>query len=906
MRTRLQQGVRLLALAALALAGAVGAPATDAPADAWIADPDSQYLLDVNIRQLRLGDPVRAYETPEGTCLVAGDFLKSLDFPITVDVASGTMSGWAILEKNRIALDRKSGHVKFGDASERLSASAIRDTPEGWCVDSSALGRWLGIAIRPSLAGSALLIDSEAKLPVELAAERRRRAAQLKKNASVDLSSLPQVKLPYRMWRRPALDFVVSGGVTYRAATGTKVDRRAAVYAAGEVAGLSYTAQFTTDDRGMPQTARFRAFRSDPDGGLLGPLDATHVEIGDVSGRHSRLLGGGAAGRGFAITNQPLSTPTSFDRTRFEGDLPAGWEAEIYRNGLLLGFASSDGSERYVFDDVALVYGENQVDIVLYGPQGQIKTRTEMVNVGQEHVPPGKTWYWVGANQPGRDLVNFIKPQKSPDTPKAQATIAVAHGLDRRTSVGVTVQTLQLEDERLTYVEGTIRRSIGRALVEVAAARDDKGGMAARAQLLTKVGNVSINAEALAAKDFRINGLREAVYREARLSVDAPVTLGKTVLPIHGDVRFRDRGVSGKSLEAAARLSSQINRFNLSGELRYRKSWLGGDSGGPDPPDELEAGLLASGRIGNVRLRGGTVWEFSPESRLKTAEVSAYWSASDRADFEAGVAYDGPSKIVRGRVSHIRRFDTMALAVTGEAASDGSMAVGFNLNFSLDPSARGLKLSRQTLASAGAVRATVYRDDNDNGRRDPGEKLAKGALVTTGARLAEKPTDAQGSVLIPGLTSYVPVAVGVDTSSLDDPTLAPKKALQVVTPRPGIAAEVEIGLVGAGDIEGSLVRNDGEGFEGLDVELLDESGKVIATTRSDFDGFFLFERVAYGRYSIRLAADSARVANVERLLGIQAHLTADKPLARLGVVRVVGLAKIAETNGATVARSPLR
>ncbi len=48
----------------------------------------------------------------------------------------------------------------------------------------------------------------------------------------------------------------------------------------------------------------------------------------------------------------------------------------------------------------------------------------------------------------------------------------------------------------------------------------------------------------------------------------------------------------------------------------------------------------------------------------------------------------------------------------------------------------------------------------------------------------ERTTDANGSVLIPGLTNYVPVAVGIDSSSLADPTLAPKNSLQVVTAPP--------------------------------------------------------------------------------------------------------------------------
>ena len=68
----------------------------------------------------------------------------------------------------------------------------------------------------------------------------------------------------------------------------------------------------------------------------------------------------------------------------------------------------------------------------------------------------------------------------------------------------------------------------------------------------------------------------------------------------------------------------------------------------------------------------------------------------------------------------------MAIALTGEAASDGSVAFGVNLNFSLDPR-HGLTLSRRPLAQAGAVHAVVYRDLNDNGVHDPNEPLRERA-----------------------------------------------------------------------------------------------------------------------------------------------------------------------------------
>ena len=101
--------------------------------------------------------------------------------------------------------------------------------------------------------------------------------------------------------------------------------------------------------------------------------------------------------------------------------------------------------------------------------------------------------------------------------------------------------------------------------------------------------------------------------------------------------------------------------------------------------------------------------------------------------------------------------------------------------------------------------------------------------------------------------------------------LVPKKALQVVVPRPGVPAEVQIGLVGGGDIEGAIVKNGGLGFEGLDLELVDGTGKVVATARTDFDGFFLFERVPYGNYRVRVAQSSAVAARIAADFGTERH-----------------------------------
>ena len=888
-RTWLRRAAMLLALCA----GGVAATApTPAASPAWTADPDDQFLLDVNIRQLRLGDGVRAYNTPEGTCVVLGDFLATLDVPMRIDLTAKRASGWAFKEGNRISIDYGAGAVAYAGKNEPIAPGTIRETPEGWCVQASALARWFGIGVKPMTAGSALLLQSDAKLPVELAMERQMRAQRIKP-AKFDLSTLPQVRLPYRMWRAPALDFVVNAGVTYRADDGVRVDRQSSVYAAGEIARLSYDAQVTTSQKGMPRTVRLRAFRSDPDGQLLGPARATHFGLGDVEGYDSKLTGSPAYGRGAVITNRPLTAQTAFDRSRFEGDLPSGWEAEIYRNDELLAFTKATPDQRYVFDDVQLLYGENRIRIILYGPQGQIRTREELVNVGQDNVPPGKTWYWAGFNQPGRDIFTLEKPPDGTDLPKAQASLSLEHGIDDRTSVAALARMMLIDDQRVTFVEGTIRRSIGLALVEVGAARESNGGMAARAQLLGKIGPVNVNGEAVIANDFHLHGSRLESLRDYRLGLDAPIKIGRAILPAHADMRWTDRRDGTQQLEAAARLSANFERFNLATGLHYRKQFL---SSGAVSPAELGVDFIGSGRIRDVRLRGTTTFDFSPATRFRSAQLSAYWSASEKVDWEADLVYDMSARQGRAKISHIRRLNGVALALTGEAATDGSVAFGVNLNFSLDPT-RGFSFSRQPLASAGSVRALVYRDLNDNGVRDPTEPLEKGALITTGTKLSERATGVDGAAMVAGLTTYMPVAVGIDESSLADPMLVPKKSLQVVVPRPGVPADVEIGLVGGGDVEGAIVKSGGVGFEGLDIELVDASGKALSTTRTDFDGFFLFERVPYGRYAIRVSSASAGAAKISADLQTGFEITPEKSVVRLGAIHVTQIAIVASAAG---------
>ena len=60
----------------------------------------------------------------------------------------------------------------------------------------------------------------------------------------------------------------------------------------------------------------------------------------------------------------------------------------------------------------------------------------------------------------------------------------------------------------------------------------------------------------------------------------------------------------------------------------------------------------------------------------------------------------------------------------------------------------------------------------------------------------------------------------------------------------------------------------------------------MSTARTDFDGFFLFERMLYGHYTVRVAKDAAVAARISTELGLQATVSAQKSVVRLGAVHV--------------------
>ncbi|MBL0925713.1 MAG: carboxypeptidase regulatory-like domain-containing protein [Sphingomonadaceae bacterium] len=888
------------ALTALAVAtGFIMIPVASARAAGWQANEDDALLFDVRVGQWRVGDGVRGYQTDSGVCVDLADIIIAFDLPVRLDKKSRRATGWLFEESRTFTLDRESSIVQIVNKSQAVGSTDIRDVPEGWCVDTRALASWLNVDINADLANALLILKADRKLPFELAEERKARASKVRPIKEFDLSSLPQARDPYKMLRVPSVDVVASVGVVRDKRTGSRFDARYEIYASGELAGASFDARLSSNDRGVPKDLRLRAYRTDPDGGLLGPLNATHFALGDVPTNATPLGIQTTAGRGAFITNRPLNRPASFDRTVFRGELPDGWDAELYRNDQLIGYVQSRGDGRYEFLDVQLLYGQNRFEVVLYGPQGQIRRDVKMIPVGLDSIPPRETYYWAAVQDAGRDLVNLGGVDPS-DYLGLRGGFGVERGIDPKTSVAASLFTSMLRGQRQYYLEGSVRRAIGPTLVELATAANLVGGYAVRGQVLAQVGQTLLSGESASLfGGYQSERYDRDLRRFNSLSLDHSLRLGRQYLPVRAELRYIDRIDGGSRLEAGTKLSFNIKQLNFNAELDWVQDR---NPSGPSPDARLDASLRLSGRVGGLRLRGEAVFGLAGDSGFRESKVTGEWRAGEKSDWKVEAGYSVPDS--RGRVvlGHTRRFRYFALTGQIEAASDGSVAAGLNLAFSLGPNPHGggIRVASDKLASAGQAFATVFQDDNADGIRQPGEAVQKAVELTAGTAGRGAPTDDQGRTILDGLLPYEPVLIGIDASSLPDPFVQPATSGVVVTPRPGVPVVIELPLVSAGEISGTLQRDGGKVLSGVDLELLDKAGRVVKTTRSEFDGFFLFEFVPYGTYKLRVSALSANIVGVETSLPSLAELGKSKGSVDLGIVsakpaqRIAGVANPAQ------------
>ena len=176
------------------------------------------------------------------------------------------------------------------------------------------------------------------------------------------------------------------------------------------------------------------------------------------------------------------------------------------------------------------------------------------------------------------------------------------------------------------------------------------------------------------------------------------------------------------------------------------------------------------------------------------------------------------------------------------------------------------------------IKGTVYRDDNRdkmiNGDEPGLERVSVQLLDEDGKVLQTLDTDADGNYAFQHLPDGKYTVKVVRSSSIkdydqtEDPdaTVDDTSAVYDMGPGHSLQENVNFGYVPDYSIAGRVYRDadksgsytDGEeNFSGVTVDLLDKDGNVVATTTTDKDGKYSFEKLPAGTYRVKVHPDGA-------------------------------------------------
>lgn len=858
---------------------------TDRSGLSRVQRPESQaVILEVRFDNKALdGEFIFAFRREDGAVLVGlGGLSDLLSLSIQVDPDSGTAEGWFLSEDRTFNLSVGAETFALSGDLKRYPIESIELHDDDIYVALEEIQKWFPIDASADLMRMALFIDPKELLPFQQAQQRQAMAGRLGSTTRSPFEAQQAMKIPYQWAAAPVLNVTASGSIANNGGTSSEL-ATVSVQSQGDLLGFSSSLNALVDYRENKvdlNTFDVLLERNDPDGNLLGPLQATNIAFGDVLMPSVPLVSSVRRGRGAYITNIGSNRVSQAEDFVLVGTVPPDWDVELYQDDRLISIQTVESDGRYEFSTLSLRPGGNVFRIVAYGPNGEKDERTERVFLGPGLQTAGVLAYELGAVQSSDALVSLAE-QALPDEP----------GFVGRFEYGVS--------DTFSLIAGGAYGTIGR--------RTGEGALfaGARASVLGYYTALDVSME---------EGGSYALSNEIRTSfgqIDAFVSHIQKFNPTLDETDTRSETVIGVGhrpmdlgpLRLGQRVEfSRENKFNRAtgyvADHQLSVSWKGWSASHSTNVQWFAGGDRDMSVGGSFALRGQALGnryrvqaDYSPTQDDVIQNVSL--QARRRFGRDITATLDIDREFAGGTTSLgldlSVRFDKFSIGLAPAVDTNGNYVVGLNLRTTLLPKDRALKYrfaGAEERNGATILGVRVFVDQNANGEFDDGETVLPDIMVTGTRRRAEGLTDEDGVAWVPNLMPGPQTIVTIDQRTLPDVTYRPADAHLIVQTRPGVLPVINYPILVLGEVDGFVVVDDTvdpldfDPVAGVKVLLLDADGVIVDETRSEFDGYYYFSDLPLGDYQVQLLerseTDSATPASAKTR---SVSLTAQEPFA---------------------------
>ncbi|HEU4829167.1 MAG TPA: hypothetical protein VFT04_08220 [Gemmatimonadales bacterium] len=819
MRTSFRATV-LLGLVLAAAPRTAAAQHADGAAEASLLEVRLGQVASRTLPALRIGDEA---------LLPLGQFFELAEVKVSLDSA-GRLT--AVLEPEGITFAVEAGetHARANERFIAIPAGYVRFLDGDLYLASSVLAALIESEIVIDWAALEATVVDPSRFPV---AERDRRArvraalasrepgAEATRIVTGSRRAWDGFVLDYS-WFAPSSDLI--GGSSY------------AVAAGADVFGGSLEAS-------VRSTGRAADGDVDVDGSWLGVWRGSRwvqqLRLGDgpASGPRPRNV------RGLFLTNAPYVRPSLLGSYAYNGRLPAGWEVEAYRGGQLVGLDSvlADGSYAV---EVPVLFGENPIEFVAYGPFGERQTFSRTYRAHSALLPAGRMEYAASAG-----ACRFAPCD-------ASANADVRYGVSRRWTANAGMERIwrdTIPDLSHPYLSAIGSLTYAWTMqAEVMANALVRGGLAFEPNLNVRVSADYTRFDRDVVASFanplnRRSQLRVATFirpdlRRDYFYFDATAELATradgTSMRLHGGVSAR---MGGLRVQPYARLE----RDRLTGAEPASRAFAG-----------LSAFFIPSGRVGpllrNSWFRASYESEGLTTPRLATISIARPLLNTLR--IETGVSWIRGAGAPTFTLTLASAFDVMRgfTSVSAQAGAPTSVTQYLQGSVLYDRH-RGVALDAGPSLQRAGVAGTVFLDQNGNGVRDGGEEGLPNVRVQVGTGSAV--SDSLGEYRVWDIVPFEPVVVAADSMSFESPLWVAGDEVLAVMPSPNHFTAVDVPLSTGAVLEGKVVRAFGGGLQGVAGATLELREQRTGRRRSVVtftDGSFYMLGVPPGEYALEV------------------------------------------------------
>ncbi|WP_455375291.1 hypothetical protein [Kaarinaea lacus] len=822
-------------------------------------DENSMRLLQVLIGRYMLDDLMVAYQKGDIIFIPLGFFSELIDMAIKADADSGIAKGFIFEEDRTFRLDAKRGEVIISGKLQRFNKqlAALRQFDDIY-IDSNLLGKWLPMKLDVDLYGSRIKIISEKPLPFEQRKKREERIKQISLRAPID-RGFPKQEFPFQDWTIPLVNQTVRIGIQRDANEDFNSTFSYATYATADLMNMESSWYLSGTDGDVFEDVRGTFSKHDPDGLLLGEAKATEFAFGHINEPRIDLITQSLDPQiGALISNYPLTRQLQYDSHNFRGDLPPGWEVELYRNNNLLGYINSSENGQYQFDDVPLLFGTNYFRLVFYGPQGQQREETHNFTLNHSLTEPGKHYYRALISQ-DEDSGNRMLAQYD-------------FGISKNISLNTNFSSLPIDDNLSTtvpqrthnYLTAGLRGFHKSLFYKSDLILDMQSGSAVDWEIQSRIGAFIVN---LGETYFQDNFISEvfpltlaSIKRRTELKVDTAIPASFLPrIPISFEMEQKNFEGNTEVTRYGNRISMQMHGLSLSNTLnRNQQTGLS---------TSMAGNFQISRRAYGYNFRGSISYQLSPENELSALTVTTDGIKLWDYHISTGFTHLTQSKTNEMIFNMTRSRGLYSLGLSSRYSTGGilSLDLTFAIGLGHEPRTNQWKAEYRPIASQGTMSVQTFIDKNSNGIKDSNEKGIADAKVKINGGNVNNISDKDGIIFITGVEPYREIDLELALETLDDPLWQPAVKGKRISLRPGYVAQINFPVVITGEIDGTAYvqfGNEKREVSGVIVELLDLDGKVFRSAKTAYDGFYLMDKIPAGKYQLRVSREQTNSLNL--------------------------------------------